>query len=300
MVKKRINSEWYKFQEEIKRHFESLGAIAHTNMHVQGVRAKHDIDVLVELKFFGKEVKWVIEAKNWRGKVPKEKAMALLSIAQDIGADRGFIISKNGFQKGAIDCVRNTNIYLTTFEELQFSTRSFVSTEIISQYKARARLLQARYFAHPKRLRSKYGIRHDICEPGLSPFSGNTIISFIWHAIYCMEKRTYPIGVNTGLEVNAGERLIDDFPQACNWLNLNLNLLDSKILEAEVRMMENGEFNPNVKSLAKAFVSQANEEALLRYSSINAIIIDFLTKQPTQGVEGELQDIIHRILNDKT
>lgn len=251
MSQKIKESDWYKFQEEIKEHFESLGAIARTNVSITGARASHDIDILVTPKFFGKEIMWVVEAKNWTSNVPKEKAMALLSIVQDIGADRGFIISNKGFQKGAIKCVQNTNITLTNFEEFKNSTKDFVSTEVIKHYEVRFKLLHGKYWAHTKRIRRDYDLRHDICSS--SPFSGTTLLSFIENVIQCIKDKKYPIDTNTGLEINIGEKQIHDFYQACNWLNLNFNLLDYQLIRAEARMMKNGDFNPNYERLIRHF-----------------------------------------------
>ncbi|AWM91709.1 restriction endonuclease [Pseudomonas sp. 31-12] len=251
MSQKRKNSDWYKFQEKIKEHFESLGAIARTNVRTQGARASHDIDILVSPKFFGKEITWIVEAKNWSNNVSKEKVMALLSIVQDIGADRGFIISNKGFQKAALECVRNTNITLANFEEFKESTKDFVNTEVIKHYELRLKLLHARYWAHPKRIRRDYNLRHDICS--LSPFSGTTLLGFIEHVIQGIKRKNYPISTDTGLEINIGEKQIHDFHQACNWLNLNLNLLDQQLLKAEMMMMKNGEFRPEYERWASAF-----------------------------------------------
>ncbi|WP_431605167.1 restriction endonuclease [Acinetobacter johnsonii] len=43
----------------------------------------------------------MIECKNWKTNIPKEKVLALRSIVEDIGAHRGFIVSNKGFQSGA-------------------------------------------------------------------------------------------------------------------------------------------------------------------------------------------------------
>ncbi len=45
--------------------------------------------------------------------------MALRSIVDGVGADRGFIISKTGFQSGAIRAAGYTNITLTSIEDLK-------------------------------------------------------------------------------------------------------------------------------------------------------------------------------------
>lgn len=68
---------------------------------------------------FGIETKWVVECKCWRTNVPQEKVFALKTIVEDVGADRGVIISAKGFQKGAILAAQNTNISLLTLDQLK-------------------------------------------------------------------------------------------------------------------------------------------------------------------------------------
>ncbi|MHA1280489.1 MAG: restriction endonuclease [Candidatus Helarchaeota archaeon] len=46
----------------------------------------------VEVSYHNIEFKWIVECKAWKNNVPKEKAMELISILQDIGADRGFFL----------------------------------------------------------------------------------------------------------------------------------------------------------------------------------------------------------------
>lgn len=239
-----IDSDWYQFQENIKEHFEAIGASAYSNIKLEGVRGSHDIDVLVKPKFFGREITWIVEAKNWGANIPKEKVLAFLSIVQDVGADRGFLISNAGFQKGAYECAKNTNITLVKFEEFKESTKEFVSIEVIKHYKERVKLLNARYWSHPKRIRREYGLRHDLFE--LSAFSGTTLLTYIENVFESIERNCYPIDTDTGLEVNIGEKEISDFHQACNWLNLNLNLLDQQLFKAEMYMIKAGDFKPNI------------------------------------------------------
>ncbi len=249
-MSKRRKSAWYIFQEEIKEYFESLGTYAKTNVRISGARGDHDIDVLVKTKFFGKEITWVIEAKKWKYNVSKEKVLALLTIVQDIGADRGFIISEKGYQKGALKCAENTNISLSNFSDLQESTKNFISTEILKQYEERYELLNARYWSHPKEVRKDYDLRHDVGYE--SPFSGITQLTYVEKVIEAIKNRDYPINTDTGLAIHVGEKQIDDFQQACNWLNLNLNLLDRQLLKAEQKMLQYNEFNPLFERWDKA------------------------------------------------
>ncbi len=110
---------WKKFQKDVAEFFRSLGCDAVEDALVVGVRAKHKIDVLVRFKRFGIEIKWVIECKYWNTSVPKEKVLALAAIIDDVGADRGVLISSAGFQSGAIRAAQKSNITLTSLEELK-------------------------------------------------------------------------------------------------------------------------------------------------------------------------------------
>jgi len=94
---------------------------------------------------------WVVEAKYWKKKVTKSHVLALRSIVDDVGADKGFIISSGGFQRGAMEAAVKTNIVLTTFSDLKKTTRELVEGEILNAFIHRARLLTNRYWSHSKK-----------------------------------------------------------------------------------------------------------------------------------------------------
>jgi hypothetical protein len=62
---------------------------------------------------------WICECKYWEASIPKEKVLTLYEVIKDLGADRGFLFSESGFQSGAIRCSKNTNITLTSLDEIQ-------------------------------------------------------------------------------------------------------------------------------------------------------------------------------------
>ena len=136
---------WYEFQEDITRHFNSLGADAEANVRVQGVRTCHDIDILIKTRFLGENITWIIEAKHWSSKVTKAQILVLRSIVDDIGADRDFIISVAGFQSGAFEATSNTNVKLKTFDELKIDTKDLIEAEILKTHYKRLSLLEDRY-----------------------------------------------------------------------------------------------------------------------------------------------------------
>lgn len=237
-------NDWYNFQEEICEHFISLGASAQTNVDVQGVRTSHAIDIFITTKFFGQDIKWIVEAKKWNYKVTKLHVLALRAIVTDIGVDKGFIISEKGFQSGAIEASKNSNILLTTFNELKDKTKDFIQTEILKAYKKRLKILEIRYWAHSKKVRIQYGLRDEIWDYPVK-FSGSNLLHSAHWALESAEKNKYPITLETFMIEKQGTLHADNFQELVNWLNLNLNYMDEKILKAEIKMISDGNFDPN-------------------------------------------------------
>lgn len=237
--------DWYQFQEKICNHFNSIGARAETNISVQGVRTTHDIDILVKTNFLGQDIKWIVEAKKWNHKVNKLHVLALRTIVDDVGADRGFIISEKGFQSGAIQASENSNISLTTLSELIKETKHFVQREIIQSYKQRLIYLETRYWSHSKKNRKAYGLRGEIWDIPVD-FSGHRLMLTTRWVIEYAEKNEYPIDLETFMKEKRGELVANNFQEVINWLNLNLNFLDEKILKAEIEMIKDGNFYPEL------------------------------------------------------
>ncbi|EOC9236919.1 restriction endonuclease [Enterobacter hormaechei] len=107
-------ADWRVYQEATAEVFRRLGCNALVDYRANGVRATHDIDVYATFLRSGILCTWVIECKLWKTRVPKEKVLALKSIIDDLGADRGIMVSEVGFQPGAQDAARGSNITLVT------------------------------------------------------------------------------------------------------------------------------------------------------------------------------------------
>jgi len=237
--------EWYKFQEEICNYFRSLGAHAETNVNILGIRTSHAIDILVKTKFLGQDLIWIVEAKKWNSKVNKLQVLGLRTIIDDIGADKGFIISEKGFQSGAIESAQKTNVQLMTYSELKTVTKELIQSEIICTYKDRLILLENRYWSHSKKIRQKYGLRGEIWDYPVN-FSGHSLLLTAHNAIDSAMNNEYPIDLETYSVEKKGILIANSFQELINWLNLNLNFMDEKILNAEIKMIENGDFNPDL------------------------------------------------------
>lgn len=104
--------DWRDYQEAVAKVFRDLGCTACVEANIRGARTKHRVDVYVTFRHHGIDCRWIIECKLWKKRVEKEKVQALKSIVDDVGADRGIIFCENGFQKGAREAARHTNILL--------------------------------------------------------------------------------------------------------------------------------------------------------------------------------------------
>ncbi|MDR6426716.1 hypothetical protein J2738_002854 [Variovorax paradoxus] len=138
---------WSSYQKQAAQFFTSIGLDAEIEFELQGARGTHVIDVFATGNYGGIPFKWVVECKAWKSNIPKEKVMALAAIVQDVGADRGFLLSEVGFQSGALRAARSSNITLTSLEDLSQATDQFAVDLQLGQAnwavrKAKSRLLE--------------------------------------------------------------------------------------------------------------------------------------------------------------
>ena len=130
---KQMAKDWNDYQEEVADFFRTLGLAATTNATVEGVRGCHKVDVWVVSNRYGFEVNWLVECKFWQLAIPKEKVLALYQIAQDVGADRAFLLSESGFQSGAIKAAQNANVTLTSLLDLQSAAQEELFNVALSE-----------------------------------------------------------------------------------------------------------------------------------------------------------------------
>lgn len=136
---------WSEYQNKAAEFFSSLGLDTKIEHKIEGVWGTHEVDVYVSGCLSGITFSWVIECKAWKSNIPKEKVMALSAIVQDVGADKGILLSEIGFQSGAIKAARTSNIILTSIEDLSFSARNtLIENKNLEVQKAKKRLFDMR------------------------------------------------------------------------------------------------------------------------------------------------------------
>lgn len=109
---------WQELQELVFKLFTQLGYYTELEKTIQSVRSTIEIDVYAERQIYGYDAeKIIVECKNWNSKIPQEIVHSVRTVAEDIGANKAYIITKKGFQKGALNASKNTVIKLFTFNE---------------------------------------------------------------------------------------------------------------------------------------------------------------------------------------
>ncbi|TYC60928.1 restriction endonuclease [Zoogloea oleivorans] len=113
-------ADWRDLQNKVCQLFNEMEYEAETTKRVElAGRGTKEIDVYVKDLLASHNQIYLIECKHWESNVPQEVVHGFKFVMESAGANTGFIVSKNGFQSGAREASRFTNIQLVTFEELQ-------------------------------------------------------------------------------------------------------------------------------------------------------------------------------------
>ena len=109
-------SNWKELQDYVALILKEAGYDTKSPCEINPARGKVEVDVLVNSP--DELIKKIIcECKFWNTNVPKEKVYAFRMVVQDSGAAVGLLISKKGFQSGAIETAKYSNVRLVTWEE---------------------------------------------------------------------------------------------------------------------------------------------------------------------------------------
>lgn len=167
---------WRRYQEQTAEFFRSLGCEVDVEVKVPGARAEHKIDVWVRFKKFGLETKWVVECKHWNSGVTKEKVLVLRSVVEDVGADRGILISAAGYQSGAVRASEKTNITLTDLDGLKETAQEDLLSSVIHRIETRA--VELKYSLH-NLYSSEQTSPHSWTSSPLAGVDGATVLNTI-------------------------------------------------------------------------------------------------------------------------
>lgn len=110
---------WQHLEELTADILRESGMTVQQQVRLRLPRGAVDVDVLAEEITEGITHRIICECKNWRTNVPREVVHAFRTVMQETGANRGYIVSRTGFQQGAIEAAHATNVELVTFAQFQ-------------------------------------------------------------------------------------------------------------------------------------------------------------------------------------
>lgn len=134
-----FNSEpenWKDLQNKVSQVFREIGYNSEVEKEIETVRGKVVIDVFVKDATNKPDMIYLCECKYWNNSVPQNVVHAFQTVVTNTGANLGYIISKSGFQKGAYEAAKNSNVLLLSwnqFQELLFDKWKISMVEKLSK-----------------------------------------------------------------------------------------------------------------------------------------------------------------------
>jgi restriction system protein len=110
---------WRALQASVARVMRECGMRAETEVLVATVRGTAEVDVVATDLQDVHQTRICVECKHWTKRVPRTVVHAFRSVVADSGSHVGLIVSKAGFQPGAIAAAGTSNVSLLTWEEFQ-------------------------------------------------------------------------------------------------------------------------------------------------------------------------------------
>jgi len=115
----RTPETWKDLQNEVGQILRECGFYAEVDKNIKTAREAVDVDVYAEDHSRIPEIKYLIECKHWKTRVPKTIVHAFRTVVSDFGANVGLIVSSVGFQSGAFDAAKKSPIKLVDWKEFQ-------------------------------------------------------------------------------------------------------------------------------------------------------------------------------------
>jgi hypothetical protein len=119
MIEGPPGNDWRGLQDRVASILRESGFDAKVGAHLPLARGAVAIDVLATDPSTVPPALYLCECKRWRANVPQAEVQTFRTIVADAGAHFGLFISSRGFQSGARDVVRHTNIHLLDWAEFQ-------------------------------------------------------------------------------------------------------------------------------------------------------------------------------------
>lgn len=119
MIEKNPPDTWQDLEEAVARILEESSLRVERKRVIETVRGNVEIDVFATDEHHAPPITYLCECKHWKTRVPQNVVHSFRTVVADFGANYGLLISSVGFQDGAFEAAKNTNIRLLSWNEFQ-------------------------------------------------------------------------------------------------------------------------------------------------------------------------------------
>ena len=119
MIEKEPGADWRDLQQRVAVILAECGLVAEVGRSVRLARGTVEIDVYATDPTTTPPAMYLCQCKRWRSRVPQAEVQAFRTVVSDSGAHLGLFVSAAGFQAGAFEVVRHTNVHLLGWQEFQ-------------------------------------------------------------------------------------------------------------------------------------------------------------------------------------
>ena len=191
-------------------------------------RGSVDLDVYAQDTTREPKLIIVCECKHWSTPVPKTVVHAFRTVIDEVGAHVGFIISAKGFQAGAIEAARSTNIELLSWDEFQnrFFDRWFDAMRVKLAVVADAVFDYADYF-HPRTTNVLHAISARVEElMTLHQRCSAYVTATSYHHVFKPNRASFPLQI---IDPRSAEIRTITIPDARTYFDLLLSAAQQAI-----------------------------------------------------------------------
>jgi hypothetical protein len=110
---------WRQLQAFVAQVFAEIGCRVAIEKTLELARGTATVDVVVRDTTTVPNSLYVCECKYWTRRVTKHEIHAFRTVVTEVGANRGFLISRRGFQDGAMKASEFSNLDLLTWEQFE-------------------------------------------------------------------------------------------------------------------------------------------------------------------------------------
>lgn len=208
-----LPSDWKDLEKKVSQVLNEAGFITEVEKTITTVRGKVNIDVYAEDKENRPHSIYLCECKYWEKDIEQSIVHSFRTVVGDYGANYGLLIAKNGFQIGARETVKNTNIKLLSWVEF-------------------LELFEDRW------LRNKIECIHTLCEP-LSDYTDILPSDFIdteYKKLSQEKKELFKVAFSKymGIAFYCSNYLLKDFSTG----KINKDNLNSRIEQAQKELIK--------------------------------------------------------------